>query len=302
MKIQFLGPKILFPVLFIFLALSCKSRNKNYVTYYNKVNEIDSIYRIANQPIIAIKKYKKLFRKYEPKNQERIEELQNYIYLSDRFGKKFGGKKTLGKFINTLAPYRNYYQPHLPLFHKYGIDSIEVKARMQNWKNSREKVLIDSLTTLFIRDQEGGRADVDIMMKNDNKNALLMKWIFENYGFPSMDKVGIFGNNDVPMHLLTFFSHMAASDYYPYFETEMRKYVSSGHCLPRDYATMVDRHYLQIRKEDILYGMYIGYDTVIDTTQVNINRKTVGLPTIEHSSRLRKDFFKKLKKRQLKDF
>ena len=96
MKIQFPGPKILFLVLFIFLALSCKTRDKNYVTYYNKVNEIDSIYRIANQPKIAIKKYKKLFRKYEPKNQERIEELQNYIYLSDRFGKKIGGKKNAG--------------------------------------------------------------------------------------------------------------------------------------------------------------------------------------------------------------
>ena len=81
----------------------------------------------------------------------------------------------------------------------------------------------------------------------------------------------------------------------------MRKYVSSGHCLPRDYATMVDRHYLQIRKEDILYGMYTGYDTVIDTAHVDINRKTVGLPTIEHSSRLRKDFFKKLKESQSKN-
>ena len=48
--------------------------------------------------------------------------------------------------------------------------------------------------------------------------------------------------------------------------------------------------------------MYIGFDTVIDTAQVNINRKTVGLPTIEHSSQLRKDFFKKLKKSQSKDF
>ncbi|MCP1300550.1 hypothetical protein NK356_15355 [Chryseobacterium sp. S0630] len=43
--------------------------------YYNKVNEIDSIYRMAKQPEKAIKLYKALFRKYHPLNQERIEEL-----------------------------------------------------------------------------------------------------------------------------------------------------------------------------------------------------------------------------------
>ena len=67
--------------------LSCKNRKVNYITYYNKVNEIDSIYRMADQPEKAIRKFKRLFQKYEPKNQELTEEYKTYIQLADQYHK-----------------------------------------------------------------------------------------------------------------------------------------------------------------------------------------------------------------------
>ena len=283
-------------ILLSFIIISCKTRETNYITYYNKVNEIDSIYRIAQRPKLAIKKFRKLFKEFQPKNQERIEEFENYIYLSDKYQKNFGGKKNLYKFITLIAPYRNAYQEHLPLFKKYGIDSLEAVNKTDLWVRSREKVLMDSITTLFIRDQEGKRLDVNISARNDLKNAKLMKWIFDNYGYPSLQKVGVFGNDDVFLPMSTFFSHMSASQDYPYFEKKLKRYLEMGDCTPREYSTMVDRYHLQVLKDKMLYGSYIGVDGISDTVQVNKNRKSVGLPSLKHNNIITKDFLKKLNK------
>ena len=278
------------------IIISCNTWEKNYITYYNKVNEIDSIYRIAQRPKLAIKKFRKLFTEFQPKNQERIEEFKNYIYLSDKYQKNFGGKKNLYKFITLIAPYRNAYQEHLPLFKKYGIDSLEAVNKIDLWVRSREKVLMDSITTLFIRDQEGKRLDVNISARNDLKNAKLMKWIFDNYGYPSLQKVGVFGNDDVFLPMSTFFSHMSASQDYPYFEKKLKRYLEMGDCTPREYSTMVDRYHLQVLKDKMLYGSYIGIDGISDTIQVNKNRKSVGLPSLKHNNIITKDFLKKINK------
>lgn len=283
-------------ILLSLIIISCNTREKNYIIYYNKVNEIDSIYRIAQRPKLAIKKFRKLFKEFPPKNQERIEEFENYIYLSDKYQENFGGKKNLYKFITLIAPYRNAYQEHLPLFKKYGIDSLEAAYKTDLWVRSREKVLMDSITTLFIRDQEGKRLDVNISARNDLKNAKLMKWIFDNYGYPSLQKVGIFGNDDVFLPMSTFFSHMSASQDYPYFEKKLKRYLEMGDCTPREYSTMVDRYNLQVLKDKMLYGSYIGIDGISDTIQVNKNRKSVGLPSLKHNNIITKDFLKKINK------
>lgn len=284
-----------FSLVLLFLFVSCKTREKNYINYYNRVNEIDSIYRIAHKPLTAVRKYKRLFKKYEPKNQERLDEFENYIYLSDQYSRNFGGKKTLLKFAKVIAPYGDSYKKHLPLFQKYGIDGIEIQSELLKWENSRDKVLMDSITTLFVRDQEGERADVDLMIKNDRKNANAMKWIIANYGYPSLNKVGQMGNDNVFLPLLTFFSHMSASEDYPYFESQLKHAVKTGECPPRVYTTMVDRYHLEIKNDDIIYATYIGNSIISDSAQTDRNRKSIGLPTMNHSKIITKDFFKKLK-------
>ena len=67
-----------------------------------------------------------------------------------------------------------------------------------------------------------------------------------------------------------------------------------GDCSPREYSTMVDRYHLQVLKDKMLYGSYIGVDGISDTVQVNKNRKSVGLPSLKHNNIITKDFLKKL--------
>ncbi|QXU51697.1 hypothetical protein KYG33_19415 [Chryseobacterium sp. D764] len=267
------------------MFFSCKSKNNNYIVYYNRVNEIDSIYRIANQPEEAIKQYRKLFKKYSPRNQDRIEEYETYIKLADQYQKDFGGKKGLYKLIPLIAPYEGSEKSYFGLFQKYGIDSTEVRQRIADWKKGLNKRLVDSFSIAFIRDQAEGRRNPQLMKKNDRINAQLLKWTFENYGYPSIQKIGLIGNDGVFMPMHPLFSHMIESKEYPFFKMKMFEYVKSGECIPRDYANMVDRHDLQIKKEEMPYGSYPSYRSVIDTVKVNRIRKNIGLPALRRSSK-----------------
>ena len=145
-----------FLLLLIFI-ISCKTKPVNYITYYNKVNEIDSIFRFQRDTLTTIKKYRKLFRKYPPKNQERISEFETFIKIADSKNKKFGGQKSLFKLIPLVAPnwkYKKEEQDFFELYKKYGIDRIKIEQEVSNWKKGLNKKLIDSFTIASIRDQE----------------------------------------------------------------------------------------------------------------------------------------------------
>ena len=285
-----------FLLLLIFI-ISCKTKPVNYITYYNKVNEIDSIFRFQRDTLTTIKKYRKLFRKYPPKNQERISEFETFVKIADIKNKKFGGQKSLFKLIPLVAPnwkYKKEEQDFFELYKKYGIDRIKIEQEVSNWKKGLNKKLIDSFSVAFVRDQEarGDNFNEYLISLDDRKNAELLLWTFKEFGFPSLQKIGLWGNNEVFMPFSSMFLHMTSEDKYVEIEKKVLEYVKSGDCPPRDYAGMVDRHLLQVKNEDVLYGHYISYNTVLDTLKVNKNRKNIGLPSIQHSEKIRKDFAK----------
>ncbi|WP_228431938.1 hypothetical protein [Chryseobacterium shigense] len=261
------------------------------------MNEIDSIYRVAKQPEKAIKKYKKLFRKYRPLNQERIEEYENYIRSSDKYGKNFGGQKSLYRLIPLIAPYWRYKKEDkefIKLYKKYGIDSVNIEQAVARWESKHDKILIDSFVIAFARDQYGERINNSDRVENDLKNAELLKWTFENHGYPSMQKIGLY-HKDTFMPMSVLLLHMADYDeYYPYFKTKILEYVRSGECPPVHYAAMVDRNNIH-HKIPYTYGVYQGYQNIKDSAKVNRNRKSIGLPSLKYRNKIAKDFSDSLK-------
>ncbi|MDQ0065900.1 hypothetical protein [Chryseobacterium lathyri] len=282
-------------IIICFFFYCCKSRD--YITYYNKVNEIDSIYRMAKQPEKAIKKYRKLFRKYKPLNQERIEEYETYIRISDRYNKSFGGKKSLYQLIPLIAPYWRYKKEDkefIKLYKKYGIDSLNIEQKIAQWESKHDKMLIDSFVVAIGRDQYNRRSNISDIFENDLKNIELLKWAFKNYGYPSMQKIGLYYKDTfMPMDVILL--HMADyEEYYPYFKTKILEYVKSGECPPRDYAAMVDRNNMH-HKIPRTYGVYMGYQNITDSAKVNRNRKSIGLPSLKYRNKIAKDFSDSLK-------
>lgn len=282
-----LKKSLLNSIIFSTILLSLFSCKKNYIIYYNKINEIDSTYRLTNNPSKAIKQYQEIFKQYPPKNQERIEEFATYIKLADAHQQDFGGQKNLYRLIPLIAPYHDEYKKYLPLFNKYGIDNQTVKQKINEWNEGLDKKLIDSFKIALIRDQQGRPHDTALVRKNVEKNAAFFIWVFKKHGFPSPQKVGWF-----PMS--TMISHLSESKkHYPYIKNKIEEYVISGECPPRDYARMVDTD-LGFQKKITLYGF--NTFPIKDSSKVNRNRKRIGIPSIEHSMKIRKDFFKKFKK------
>ncbi|WP_080780620.1 hypothetical protein [Chryseobacterium phocaeense] len=279
-------------VLCLVSLISCKK--KNSILYYQKVNDIDSIYRMAGKPKLAAEEYKKLFEEYEPKNQERIQEYETYITLADRYNLDFGGKKSLKKLILLKAEVGGKCKEYYPLFKKYGIDSSEVKEEIADWKEDLNQTLIDSFTIAMRRDQEERRRPIDTAtcQRNVMKNARLLLWTFRKYGYPTPRKMGTMGPNDTFFAMTTFLTHMnETKEYYPQIKAKLYEYVKSGDCPPRDYALMIDAMAFLADKEGI-YRFNPNVST--DSAKINRHRRSIGLPSLKHTAKIKKDFFKEV--------
>jgi hypothetical protein len=251
-----------FPVVllaFSFLFSSCNG----YITYYNKANTIDRKFKASHDTVTFIKRYNKLFKKYNPpQSYLAYSKYETYIIYADLYGKNFGEKKSLYKLLDLVAPYNEHYKALYPICAKYDIDSLSVEKKIADSKKNWNERLIDSFSVAFFRDQGKGqgRSDSLTMKKNDRINARLLKWTIENYGYPSPQKIGMTGNDGVFMPMITFMSHIGgnAPEYYPYFKKTLLKYVKSGECSPKEYATMVDRHE-DVNNREITYGEFFFF-------------------------------------------
>ncbi|KMQ58479.1 hypothetical protein ACM46_22535 [Chryseobacterium angstadtii] len=291
--------KIILLLLFTILNFpSCKSKKLNYINYYNKVYAIDSTHRVDKDTLATIRNYKRLFRKYPPMQNERMEEYETYIRYADQLHKNFGGKRSLDKLLDQVAPnwkYKRQEPEFFKLYKKYGIDSITVERKILQWKQKLNSVLIDSFSIAFKRNQYNDRIG-PIVEINDRKNAELLIWVFKNYGFPSRQKIGLYGNNEQFMFMGALLNHMAGTVHYEYFKTKLLEYVKSGECLPRDYIEMVDK-YQYIHYYDTVYHIFVHYNrpdfNASDSSRIDRNRKAIGFPTLKQSLKITKDFQKK---------
>lgn len=290
--------------LFFFISLliffSCQIKKQNHINYLNKVNDIDNIYRLKNDTLTAIEKYRKLFKKYPPHNSHLINEFQTYITLSDKRNENFGGKESLYKLIPLIAPnwkYNKYDKYLISIFKKYDIDSIELENRITTWKKSLNKKLVDSFSIAFFRNQEFRTPKYieKLQTINDKKNSELFLWTFNNFGFPSVNTIGLWGNNDIFMPMGNILNHMAGLDNknYNYFKEKIYEYVKQGECTPEDYAEMIDKRAFIEGKECVYCN--VSNSNIKDSLQINKNRRDIGLPSLKHSRKINSDYLKNLK-------
>lgn len=288
-----------FVFLIILLSMfSCQIRkndNTNHIAYLNKVNEIDSIYRLKNDTLTALRMYHELFEKFPPHNSHLIKEYQTYIMLSDKYHTDFGGKESLYKLITLVAPnwkYNRMDKDFFALYKRYGIDSLEVEKEIDIWKKGLNRKLVDSFTVASLRDRENNRQG-KISLLNDKKNRQLLVWTFNNYGYPSLQKMGLWGNNDVFMPMNSLLNHIGGSGEksYDYFQKKILGYVKSGECIPLDYAFMIDKKAGTTNSESV-YGVLYFNAKKGDTSTIDRNRKKIGMPSLKHSKKIHDDFFK----------
>ncbi|WP_034761001.1 hypothetical protein [Chryseobacterium gregarium] len=290
--------KNLFILAVSLIFFSCQIRKSDHIAYLNKVNEIDYVYRIKKDTFTTLKRYQKLFKKHPPYHSHLIDEYRTYIMLSDQYHLDFGGKESLYKLIPLVAPnwkYNRQDKDLVGLYKKYGIDSLEIEDKIADWKKGLNKILVDSFSIAFFRNQEF-RMPKYIEKRqslNDRKNAQLFIWTFNNYGFPSTQKIGLWGNNNTFMPMGNILNHMAGLDNkdYPYFKEKILEYVKTGECTPDDYAEMIDKR-AYMEGKDCIYCT-VSNSRISDSTIINKNRKGIGMPALNHSKKINTDYLKK---------
>ncbi|MCX6305626.1 MAG: hypothetical protein NT040_11720 [Bacteroidetes bacterium] len=172
------------------------------------------------------------------------------------------------------------------------LDSLKVED--QKWRNLSSKVYKNEIDTISIQ----------VVMKRvretDSLNYLLIKPLFDKFGYLGSDKVGIQSSH-------IFWLLVQHADFQPDFQEsvlmKMRIEVDKGNAPIKDYAYLYDRVKVNNRQLQ-LYGTQMTLDSLImsykpkpvfDPDKLNERRKQVGLSPIEDYIRIMNENFLKTK-------
>lgn len=286
---------ILLAYIITFLLFSCKTgfthiggKNANYIPYYIKVYEADSLFLSENYRG-SYKILDSLFKKYEPINLPEYNEYTTYIACSyilkeKNLSKKI--KKGYSKFNNLGLWHKNY-----KVIYK-GLDSIlnnnEVLSAKNKYSENIDFKLRNKIISMIHNDQESRKnkdfKKMELLTINHEKS---LDSIFKIHGFPIKEKIG-FGLNGESIHFNILLLHLNPSKRNSLISF-LKENVINGKYSPDEFATVVDREYLE-KSNEMYYGQYqnegLGY--VKDAINVNQRRKIIGLPTLEYEAFRRK--------------
>lgn len=286
--------KKIFLILLICCGLfSCKSsytkvgdKNANYIPYYLKVYEADSLYIVQDYKR-SYEILDSLFKKYEPINMEVYKEYETYLLTShltmqkknktDRLLKKsfliYGSKyeflenDTLFKNIENKSKYK---KNDLLIFSKRYTNGLDLNLR----RTIENMVLIDKEIRLKTP------IDNNLLAKVNKENSDKIKYIFNKYGYPSYEKIGYYDYNQKNISLETVFLHCNADFNNTFLISKLKEYVKKGQCNPHFYGSILDKNTISQNKNQY-FGTF--QDTpLIDSVNIDSIRKNIGLYSINY--------------------
>lgn len=289
-------------IVFLFLSLvSCKSnytrigdKNANYIPYYLKVYEADSLnlvgeYKRSNEILDS------LFKKFEPVNLSFYNEYFTF----------YTNKIHLNDFDEIDVVLKKLVRDHgfnIGLYENDSLNSIAIKKAKFNRKDLDDfyKTYVKNLNLEYryaiekmIENDQRVRLTVPInkeeLQKVDKENAENIKLLIEKYGYPSTKKIGSRFFTDKSANVSTLFLHATKEARESYILDLMLASVKKGECEPKDFATVYDKYSWVTGKYDgkVLYGELRDRKKSLDMVVVNPKkldsiRKSIGLEDIEY--------------------
>ena len=291
--------KVGFIVLILFLIfISCKSKDAvivkatekdvNYIPYYLKVYEADSLY-LTNNFEKSYQILDDLFREYEPLNVDGWYEYSNYIASSVMSGhiKDIKGKVLKGfKEFGGIGSYHN----NSFMFK----DSILKVSKISNKE-------IDSLKNIYFKGLNVElRTQIEMMIKEDqsarldNYNENKIKFYSEKHkkkiyeilqviGYPSIKILGSENYFDYTADIKLLLMHQSDSsktDLLP----KLLFYLKKGDCDPSTYSMIYDKKMWE-KEQKQLYGTFPinkYYPSLVYPKKVDSLRKSIGLPNLSY--------------------
>lgn len=277
--------------LFIISFSSCKTskinsnnsiakKEANYIPYYLKVYEADSLF-LTNNYQGSYKILDSLFQIYEPANMENYYEYGNYIASSVMTGHS--------KDIDEKIKFSCSNFGGIPLFHPDSgklYDTIskvskipreEVMKLMESYTKRKDSVLRKKIEIMDYEDQSVRMPKIDTvgMLFFEKKHQKEIAEIISKYGYPSRRILGNLNNSQGrPISFTTIFLHQKdhiKKKYLPMLLENLKK----GAISPSEYADIVDKIYMTENKS--LYGSFPDFP-LLYPKKIDSIRKTIGLP------------------------
>lgn len=289
MSEQSMKKLIILTTIISFLLVGCKTnytrigdKNANYIPYYLKVYEADSLFLIENYQR-SYEILDSLFKKYEAVNLPEYNEYGTYLACSYMIKEKSTGrnvKKGYAKF-NNLGIWHKKYK----VIYK-GLDSLLSKKEVLSAKNIYYKnidfKLRDKIISMIQKDQEIRKnKDFEMMELFSRRHEISLDSIFLASGFPTKDRLGV-GLNGESVNLNILLLHLNPNKRQD-LVVFLRQNLVNGKYSPDEYATIIDRDFIE-KNNEMYYGQYQneGLNFAKDTLTVDQRRRIIGLPTLDY--------------------
>lgn len=273
----------------ITIVLSCKSsymqigdKNANYIPYYLKVNEADSLF-LVNEFEKSHKILDSLFQKYEPANTNKFYEYGTYLMscvaVNDTIGIRKKIEYSFKKFGGMYAPIEPI-DKYIYLNNIYRKDSISFLNLKKEYLKKIDYPLIDKLQQMMKLDQSERRLNTIENQKNDSINRIKLDDVIKNNIYPNYYYVGYYDPNlnefaDISV-LLMHQDRATVFKYLPIIEDAVKK----GKCSPYEYALIYDKC-MRVESEKLKFSLSQN-NTKQEIDSVNNNRKKIGLSSIDY--------------------
>lgn len=270
-------------------------KNANYIPYYLKVTEADSLH-IVGEYKRSFEILDSLFKKYEPLNQsayiEYVTYLKNKVLLKD-----FDRVDMLLKNCIQNYGYKVEYVLRDTVL-KVVIDKSKFTVNDLNgfYKNYGTNLDLEYRNTLenMIENDQRVRLAVpknpEEWKRVDRENAEAIKLLIAEKGYPSAKKVGGMGFSDKGANVRTLFMHASTQAREDYILELMFDALKKGECAPQDFATHYDKYVLvkgTYGGDKVLYGEIRDKKKTLDMLVVNPAkldsvRKSIGLESFNY--------------------
>lgn len=285
----------------LFLCLiSCKSnytrigdKNANYIPYYLKVYEADSLFIVKNYQR-SYEILDSLFKKYEPVNIDGIKEFETYLTLNHLIGVE---NKQVDKIIKkSFLKYGSQFwifdndslKKQILIKSKYKKD--DLLAFSNKYKSTLNLPLRDSIELMVLQDREvrsGQFIDSEETTKLNRLNEQRIIKIYSSYGYPSYKKIGYFDYNKKETSLLAVYLHCSPEFINTFLLPHLHLAFTRGEILPDYYATVYDKLKIyQIDKQ--LFGTFREYkgnsSPLINSKKIDSIRRSIGLESMDYQT------------------
>lgn len=274
-----------------------KEKEINYIPYYLKVYEADSLYIIGEYER-SYTILDSLFKSYEPLDLPIYQEYVTYNKLKivlkirikrSEFSELFSKHGYTREYIENDSLLNSYYNKNKKYFDN------NFSGLRKNYLSSLNLELRKTILEMKQQDQLYRKKEyknhLEEQERIDSLNTVKLITIFNTLGYPNEKLIGNFSIDNTNSNISAILLHTKDSIRVNYFMPKILEYVKKGQASPRDYATMQDQYFLY-NGEEQYYGTYTTKEKItVPVSELNRRRKTIGLPNYDYENWRTKKLF-----------